>query len=168
MTAACGQPSTAEPFAMHVFTEQNPEIPEGLRLTDGESWKRLIEMDLGQSDLVLTEERLVDYKWDSQRIFFDEDSRHEFEQLMTLNGYFVVTMGDQPVTAGNIRPVFSSFQPEMPILYYMPLGGVETLELWMFSSSIYNQQPYDLLYLQATENVQQRLKEIDKLTGEDQ
>lgn len=175
MTAACVQPDESnhvmepvfKPFAIHVFTEDNSIIPDTMDPAKEDNWNLLTDIDLSQSDLILSEEDLISYAWEDRIIIFDSDAQYEFEQNVNQTGYFVVTLGGEPIMVGNIRPSYSSLLPRMPLITYSPMKSSSKsapLKLLVHSDFPKRTQLYNMFYPDASERIKQRMMEIGKLT----
>ncbi len=134
-TTACQEPghdqqisSAGEPtnvnatlfFAIHIFDIRNPVIPEGIDFQSENSWRKLLTIDLNQSDLVINEEDIKFYDWSSQKITLENDAGMRFvtEQPQSPGfSYFVIAINGKSVSAGGILSESSAVGANLPILY---------------------------------------------------
>lgn len=164
--AACIQFPVLGPFAIHIFAEKNPHIPDAVNWGDENSWELLLEMDLSHSDFVLEEDDLISYNWTSQQIFFDTDSRELFGRKIKRSGYYVVSLGGTSVVGGAILPIPSAAAPRMPIAYHnatMPVSDTTKLELFIPPYATESESQYNMIHPWMERAIKQRVLEIGKL-----
>lgn len=170
LSIACQQLPASESFTIHLFAEQNPHIPDTVKWGDENSWKPLLDIDLSQSEMTLQEKDMLSYKWASQRIVYESDLREKMTQKINFSGYFVITLGNAPITSGVVLHQISAAGSRLPTIYYNDTSlqsETAELELDMWPYGFEDNSPYDMLYPKMTERVKQRMVEIDKLNEAD-
>lgn len=167
VAVACQQPSIHDSFKIYLFAEKNPHIPSTVNWGDEEGWKALVDIDLSQNDLVLDEDGIISYDWASQEILFESTLREQMKRKFDFSGYFVVTLGDIPITGGVALRRISAAAPRLPLMYYNDFlleSETDELKLQLRPYKAADNSPYDIIYSGMSDRVKQRMRDIGKLT----
>lgn len=151
---------------IHIFAYGNPAIPDSVNWADEDGWEPLLELDLDSSDLLITEDDIVHYDWNSHTLLLDGDSRPPAEDENLDFSAFVLTLGETPIIGGVVLSEISAVRTNIPVIYYSPViypEGTE-LELKLRASTGFNASSlFSKIDPVIAERIRQRMLEIGKL-----
>ncbi len=155
-------------FTIHIFDIRNPALPDGIDFQSKNSWRKLLTIDLNQSDFVINEKDIKFYDWSSQRITLENDAGKRYAAAQPQPpgfAYFVIAVEGIPVSGGGILSQNSAVFADFPILYVPDPINSEPFELSLRSTAnITNSNPlFPVDDLSTVDKVRQHFRELNKL-----